>query len=85
MTNPNNNVHEINQNHRIYEIYPYGNSSFTEYDDDGTTEEIVVSDEKHTITETGEKLNKYIHQLKVGDIVEDDNDNDTSEEEWPII
>ncbi len=38
MTNPNNNVHEINQNHRIYEIYPYGNSTFTEYDDDGTTE-----------------------------------------------
>ena len=38
MTNPNNNVHEINKNHRIYEFYPYGNSTFTEYDDDGTTE-----------------------------------------------
>lgn len=39
MTNPNNNVSEINKNNRIYEIYPYGHSTFTEYDDDGLTEE----------------------------------------------
>jgi alpha-glucosidase (family GH31 glycosyl hydrolase) len=39
MTNPNNNVAEINKNLRIYEIYPYKNSSFTEYDDDGISEE----------------------------------------------
>lgn len=39
MTNPNNNVSEINKGLRIYEIYPYKNSSFTEYDDDGVTEE----------------------------------------------
>ena len=38
MTNPNNNVSEINCNHRIYEIYPGNKSSFTEYDDDGVTE-----------------------------------------------
>lgn len=38
MTNPNNNVSEIDKGIRIYEIYPFGNSSFTEYDDDGTTE-----------------------------------------------
>ena len=38
MTNPNNNVSEINKGHRIYEIYPSLKSSFTEYDDDGTTE-----------------------------------------------
>lgn len=38
MTNPNNNVSEINKNLRIYEFYPAGNSSFTEYDDDGLTE-----------------------------------------------
>jgi alpha-glucosidase (family GH31 glycosyl hydrolase) len=37
MVNPNNNVSEINQHRRIYEIYPYGNSSFVEYDDDGLT------------------------------------------------
>lgn len=39
MTNPNNNVNEINKGIRIYEIYPYGKSSFTEYDDDGISEE----------------------------------------------
>lgn len=38
LANPNNNVTEINKNLRIYEIYPDGNSSFTEYDDDGVTE-----------------------------------------------
>ncbi len=38
MTNPNNNVSEINKNRRIYEIYPHGKSSFTEYDDDGVSE-----------------------------------------------
>ncbi len=39
ITNPNNNVSEINKGIRTYEIYPYGNSSFTEYDDDGISEE----------------------------------------------
>lgn len=38
MANPNNNVAQINPNLRIYEIYPDKHSSFTEYDDDGTTE-----------------------------------------------
>ncbi len=39
MTNPNNNVSEINKGIRIYEIYPSGKTSFTEYDDDGISEE----------------------------------------------
>lgn len=38
MANANNNVAEINKNLRSYELYPFGKSSFTEYDDDGTTE-----------------------------------------------
>ena len=38
MVNPGNNVNEINKGIRIYELYPYGKSSFTEYDDDGVTE-----------------------------------------------
>ncbi|MES2456106.1 MAG: TIM-barrel domain-containing protein [Bacteroidota bacterium] len=38
-TNPNNNVSEINKGARVYEIYPSKKSSFTEYDDDGTTEQ----------------------------------------------
>lgn len=39
LTNPNNNVSEINKGIRIYELYPYGKSTFTEYDDDGISEE----------------------------------------------
>lgn len=38
MTAPNNNVKEIDKALRIYELYPMGNTSFTEYDDDGVTE-----------------------------------------------
>lgn len=39
MVNPNNNVAEINENLRIYEVYPHAYSSFLEYDDDGISEE----------------------------------------------
>lgn len=39
MTYPNNNVAEINKGIRVYEIYPCKKSAFTEYDDDGVTEE----------------------------------------------
>ena len=39
MTLPNNNVSEVDKKLRIYELYPYGQSAFTEYDDDGVTEE----------------------------------------------
>lgn len=38
MTNPNNNVSEINRSLRIYELYPYKYSKMVEYDDDGITE-----------------------------------------------
>ncbi|MBZ4191493.1 TIM-barrel domain-containing protein [Niabella beijingensis] len=38
MTHPNNNSTQIDKTSRIYELYPAGNSSFTEYDDDGVTE-----------------------------------------------
>ena len=38
MTNPNNNITQIDRTIRIYELYPAGTSSFTEYDDDGLTE-----------------------------------------------
>lgn len=38
MTDPNNNVAQIDRTRRIYELYPSGYSSFTEYDDDGETE-----------------------------------------------
>ncbi|MFT4093579.1 MAG: glycoside hydrolase family 31 protein, partial [Niabella sp.] len=38
MSNPNNNVSGINRSLRIYDLYPEGTTSFTEYDDDGITE-----------------------------------------------
>ena len=37
MTTPNNNVKEMDKALRMYEIYPQGRTSFTEYDDDGVT------------------------------------------------
>lgn len=39
LANPNNNVSEINKELRIYELYPAGNTKFTEYDDDGLTQQ----------------------------------------------
>ncbi|GFH97817.1 alpha-xylosidase BoGH31A [Bacteroidaceae bacterium] len=39
MTNPNNNVSEINQRLRIYEMYPDKHTMTVEYDDDGTSED----------------------------------------------
>ena len=38
MNDPHNNVAEIDNSLRIYEIYPGGKTSFTEYDDDGKSE-----------------------------------------------
>ena len=38
MTNPNNNVSEINKCLRIYEMYPHKHTMTVEYDDDGITE-----------------------------------------------
>ena len=52
MANPNNNVGEINKNLRIYEIYPKGYSLFTEYDDDGTTEEYRAGKSVTTLIES---------------------------------
>ncbi len=42
MVNPNNNLKEIKKDLRIYEVYPFGESSFTEYDDDGITEQYLA-------------------------------------------
>ncbi|MCI9608244.1 MAG: DUF5110 domain-containing protein [Muribaculaceae bacterium] len=38
LVNPNNNPSQIDRTRRIFEFYPEGSSSFTLYDDDGTTE-----------------------------------------------
>lgn len=39
ITHPHNNVAEMAKDVRAYELYPYGHTSFTEYDDDGVTEQ----------------------------------------------
>lgn len=52
MTNPNNNVSEINKGLRIYEFYPAGYSSFTEYDDDGLTEAYKLGEGTTTLIES---------------------------------
>ncbi len=39
MSHPHNNVREMAKDVRVYELYPYRRSSFTEYDDDGVTEQ----------------------------------------------
>ncbi|NAW51774.1 DUF5110 domain-containing protein [Elizabethkingia argentiflava] len=39
MYHPHNHISEIDKNLRVYEIYPFGKSSFIEYDDDGATEQ----------------------------------------------
>lgn len=38
MVNPNNNVSQIDNSNRIFELYPYGESDYSLYDDDGKTE-----------------------------------------------
>lgn len=52
MVNPNNNVAEINNNLRIYDVYPYGKSSFREYDDDGVTEAYKNGEGVYTLIES---------------------------------
>ena len=51
MTAPNNNVKEIDNALRMYEIYPGGETSFTEYDDDGVTERYRKGDFTKTLIE----------------------------------
>lgn len=68
MTNPNNNVSEINKNYRIYELYPMGHSTFIEYDDDGVTEEYREGKNTTTLIETevgkNERLGITIHKTE---------------------
>lgn len=45
MANPNNNPSQIDKHLRIYQIWPDGESSFNEYDDDGTTQKYLTAGE----------------------------------------
>lgn len=51
MTNPNNNVKDIDKALRIYELYPQGYTSFREYDDDGVTEAYRIGQYTETFIE----------------------------------
>lgn len=65
LTHPNNNVSEINPSVRIYEFYPNTYNTFTEYDDDGVTEEYKTGKGTTTRIEAGvnhkNKLTINIH------------------------
>jgi hypothetical protein len=56
LTHPHNNVNEIDPSIRIYDIYPYGESSFTEYDDDGRTQAYLLG--KYVETKVSSQVKK---------------------------
>ncbi|MEO7309878.1 MAG: DUF5110 domain-containing protein [Chitinophagaceae bacterium] len=58
MANANNNVTEINKGLRIYQLYPAGNTSFTEYEDDGLTEAYKNGAGATTLIESSAENNK---------------------------
>ncbi|WP_216857841.1 TIM-barrel domain-containing protein [Pedobacter steynii] len=67
MSNPNNNVAEINKGKRIYEFYPAGKTSFTEYDDDGVTEAYKLGKGTSSLIESEQDKNKVtvtVHPAK---------------------
>lgn len=68
MVNANNNPSHIDRGTRVYEIYPYGTNSFTEYDDDGTTDAYLGGASASTLIEESldakGRLDVTIHATK---------------------
>ena len=60
LTHPHNNVNEIDPSIRIYDLYPYGESSFTEYDDDGRTQAYLLGEYVETKVSSKVKKNKAV-------------------------
>jgi hypothetical protein len=60
LTRPHNNVNEIDPTIRIYDIYPYGESSFIEYDDDGRTQAYLMGEFVETKVSSQVKKGKAI-------------------------
>ena len=58
LTHPHNNVNEIDPTLRIYDVYPYGESSFTEYDDDGRTQAYLFGEYVETKVSSSAKRGK---------------------------
>ncbi|MFC3560685.1 TIM-barrel domain-containing protein [Pedobacter jamesrossensis] len=64
MANPNNNVSEINNKLRRYELYPAGKTAFTEYDDDGKTEAYKLGKGASTLIESEVENKKVVLTIK---------------------
>lgn len=67
MTLPNNNIRGIRKDLRIYELYPYGRSSFEQYDDDGRTQAYKDGEGVTTLIEsslTGSNARITVHATK---------------------
>ncbi len=67
MTHPHNNVYQIDKKLRVYEVYPHGSTSFTEYDDDGFTEAYRAGKCVRTLIESkadGDKAVITVHPAK---------------------
>ena len=60
LTHPHNNVTEIDPTLRIYDLYPYGESSFTEYDDDGRTQAYLAGEFVETKISSSAKKGKAV-------------------------
>ena len=63
MTSPNNNPSEIDRHLRIYELYPDGESEFTEYDDDGRTQAYLNGE--NVRTHLSSSLNKGVVTFRI--------------------
>ena len=69
MTAPNNNVAQIDRTLRMYDIYPLGQTSFTEYDDDGRTEAYRRGEYATTLIESsvdGDEVTVTLHPAEGG-------------------
>ena len=60
LTHPHNNVNEIDAALRIYDLYPYGETSFTEYDDDGRTQAYLMGEFVETKISSSAKKGKAV-------------------------
>ena len=65
MVNPNNNVSQIDNTQRIFELYPYGETHYALYDDDGKTELYRLGEHATTnITSSLQKDRLNVHIYK---------------------
>ena len=65
MVNPNNNVSQIDNTQRIFELYPYGETHYALYDDDGKTELYRLGEHATThITSSLQKGRLNVHIYK---------------------